>query len=88
MRRFILSSLELFSQVAIFLILVSGLINGAISGGVGGTTGAIAGGIIGFLAALVVCVILFGAIFLLIDISANVRRTADALDVIRQQRSD
>ncbi len=87
MRKFILSSLELFSHIAIFLILLTGLVNGAISGGTSaGTAGAVAGGALGFLAALVGCVILFGAVFLLMDIADNTRRTADAVERMRADR--
>jgi len=86
MRKFIVSSLELFSQIAIFLILVAGLINGAIGGGSsGGTTGAIVGGAVGFLMALVVCVVLFGVIFLLIDIADNTRRTAESVEALHRR---
>lgn len=89
MRRFILSSLELFSHVAIFLILVSGLVRGVIGGGTtGGVGGAIAGGTIGFLVSLVICVILFGTIFLLMEIAENTRRTAEAIDARRLDRVD
>lgn len=89
MRKFILSSLELFSHVAIFLILVSGLISGAINGGIAGdVSGAVMGGAIGFLSALVACVILFGAIFLLMEIAENTRRTADAVDALSAKQRD
>lgn len=89
MRKFILSSLELFSHIAIFLILVYGIIAGATGGGnAGGVGGAIMGGALGFVAALVVCVVLFGTIFLLIEIAENTRRTADAVEVLRERRTD
>jgi len=89
MRKFILSSLELFSHVAIFLILVFGVVNGIVGGGnAGGLGGAIAGGAVGFLLALVVCVVLFGTIFLLMEIAENTRRTAVALDAMRASRVD
>ena len=87
MRKFILSSLELFSHVAIFLILLSGIIQGAIGGGVAGDVGgAVVGGVVGFLSALVVCVVLFGVIFLLMEIADNTRRTAAALEAMRSNR--
>jgi hypothetical protein len=88
MRRFILSSLELVSQIAIFLILVMGLINGATTGGAGGVSGAIAGGTMGFLTAFVFCVVVFGAIFLLLEIAENTRRTADSIDAFRKHQHD
>jgi len=81
MRKFILSSLEVVSRIAIFLILVSGIIRGAISGGTTGDVGgAVVGGAIGFVSALVICVVLFGAIFLLMEIAENTRRAADGID--------
>ena len=88
MRRFILSSLELFSHIAIFLILLSGIIQGAIGGGITGDAGgAIVGGIFGFLMALVLCVVLFGVIFLLMEIADNTRRTATAIDALRSNQT-
>jgi uncharacterized membrane protein len=89
MRKFILSSLELFSHIAIFLILLSGLIQGAIGGGVvGDVGGAIVGGAIGFLFALVGCVVIFGVIFLLMEIADNSRRTVAALEAMRSDQAD
>ena len=89
MRKFILSSLELFSHIAIFLILLAGIVRGAISGGTAGDVGgAIVGGAFGFLASLVVCVILFGAVFLLMEIAENTRRTAVAIDAIRSSGAE
>lgn len=85
MRKFILSSLEIMSNIAIFLILLSGIIRGAIGGGITGDVGgAIVGGVVGFFMALVVCVVLFGVIFLLMEIADNTRRTAVALESSRQ----
>ncbi len=71
MRKFILSSLSIFSHIAIFLILLSGVIRGAIGGGVGGETAG---------------VILFGALFLLMDIAVSTRRTAVATEAMRSDR--
>ena len=89
MRRFIPASLELFSHIAIFLILLSGIIQGAIGGGITGDAGgAIVGGVFGFLIALVLCVVLFGVIFLLMEIADNTRRTAAAIDALRSNRAD
>lgn len=89
MRKFILSSLELFSHIAIFLILLSGIIKGAIGGGITGNVGgAVAGGIFGFLMALVLCAVVFGVIFLLMEIADNTRRTAAAIDALRSTRAD
>ncbi|MDJ0750542.1 MAG: hypothetical protein QNJ11_13735 [Woeseiaceae bacterium] len=88
MRKFILSSLELTSQIAIFLILLSGLVNGAIGGGFRGIGGAVTGGAIGFLVALVFCVVVFGALYLLMEIAENTRRTAESIEAMRERRYD
>jgi hypothetical protein len=89
MRKFILSSLELISTLAIFLILVSGIINGATNAGIaGGSKAAIFGGAIGFVVALIACVILFGVVFLLLDIADNTRRTAEAIEKMRAVAND
>ncbi len=79
MRRFILSSLELLCNIAIFLILLFGTLNGVLqAGALGGTGAAVFGGIVGFVVSLIVCVVLFGVIFLLLDIAENTRRMANA----------
>lgn len=86
MRKFILSSLELFSRIAILLILASGAMQGVIGGSASGEAGgAIIGGLVGFLASLIVCVILFGAIFLLMEIAENSRRSAEALEALKNR---
>ena len=71
MRRFITRSLEIFSNIAIALIIMSSTASGATQG--------VVGAIVGFVAGLVVSVIAFGALFLLMDIADNTRRAADAL---------
>lgn len=86
MRKFILSSLELFSRIAIFLILMSGTIQGIASGRSLG--GGILGGVIGFLSALLASVVIFGVIFLLMEIAENTRRTAVALEATNSNRVD
>ena len=89
MRKFVLSSLELFSHIAIFLILLSGVINGAITwGSSGGTGAAIAGGAIGLLVSLVACVVIFGVVFLLMDIAENTRRTAEAVKGLQDRQRE
>jgi uncharacterized membrane protein len=88
MRKFILSSLELISHIAIFLILLSGVVQGAIVGGSGGSlTGAVVFGLIGFSFALAMCVVLFGVVFLLMEIADNSRRTAAALEAMGSNRA-
>ncbi len=79
MRRFILSSLELTTNIAIIATLLFGLILGAIGSG-GGPFGTIIGATFGFLVALVVCVVVFGSVYLLMDIAENTRRTAALLE--------
>ncbi len=50
--------------------------------------GAVVGAAIGFLVSLVVCMVLFGAIFLLMDIAENTRCAADAIEVLRTYQRD
>ena len=87
MRKFILSSLELTSNIAIIVILLFGLFTGAtwLSGN---PFGALIGATLGLLIALVVCVLIFGVIFLLMEIAENTRRTAAAVDASRSSRTD
>ena len=86
MRRFILSSLELLSTIAIFLIILSGVVQGAIGGGTTGNVGgAIVGAVFGFFTALIACVVLFGVVFLLMEIAENTRRTAAAIEAGRSE---
>ena len=87
MRKFILSSLELTSNIAIVVILLFGMIMGAL-GFNGGPFGELVGATLGLLVALVVCVLLFGVIFLLMEIAENTRRTAAAVDASRSSRTD
>ncbi len=79
MRRFILSSLELLCNIAIFLILLFGTLSGVLqAGSLGGAGAAVMGGIVGFVVSLIFCVLLFGVVFLLLDIAENTRRMADS----------
>ena len=78
MRRFITGSLEVFSYVAIVLIVLSFMASGAEYGLVGIVFG-MAGG-------LAVSVVLFGALFLLMDVADNTRRAADALANLSRER--
>ena len=86
MRKFILSSLELFSKIAIFLILFFGLITGIV-GFSSSSFGSLIGGAFGFFVALLICVILFGALFLLMEIAENTRRTAVATEALHKDGS-
>ncbi len=87
MRRFILSSLELTSNIAIVVILLFGLFLGA-TWLDSSPFGALIGATLGLLLALVVCVLLFGVIFLLMEIAENTRRTAAAVDASKSSRTD
>ena len=87
MRRFILSSLETTTNIAIGATLFFGLILGAIGSG-GGPFGTIIGASFGFLVALVISVVVFGSIFLLMEIAENTRRTAAALEASGAGRQD
>lgn len=72
MRDMITKSLEIFCQIAIVVIVIGTTVSGANAGGVGGA-------IAGFLGGLVVSILAFGALFLLMDIADNTRKTAELL---------
>ena len=73
MRKFITKSLELFCQIAIVLIIAAATISGGDTGGLGGA-------IVGFVGGLIVSIVAFGALFLLMDIADNTRKTAEILE--------
>lgn len=69
MKKIITKSLELFCQIAIVIIILATTIGGANAGGFGGA-------IVGLVTGSVFSVLLFGALFLLMDIADNTRKTA------------
>jgi len=73
MRSFVTRSLEVICQIAIVLLLISGFIGGWQSGGFFGAIG-------GLIGAFLLSVVFFGALFILLDIADNTRRTAEALE--------
>ncbi len=73
MRRFITKSLEVLSFVVIGLIVLGAAIGGANTGGFFGFVGGVIGG-------LVMAIVIFGALFVLMDISDNTRRMADLME--------
>ncbi|MDZ7645558.1 MAG: hypothetical protein U5K76_15850 [Woeseiaceae bacterium] len=73
MRRLFSKSLDIISQIAIVLILISGLIGGWQAGGILGGVGGLIGGFI-------ISTVIFGALFIFMDISDYTRRTAEALE--------
>jgi uncharacterized membrane protein len=77
MRSFISKSLEVICQLAIVILLLSGFFGGWQSGGFIGAIG-------GLIVAFVVSVVFFGALFILLDIAENTRRTAEALEKQQQ----
>ncbi len=81
MRKFILSSLETFSSIAIFLILLLGFLYGVV-GLSSSTFGSLIGGAFGVFIALLICAIVFGTLFLLMEIADNTRRTAVAAEAL------
>ncbi len=87
MRRFILSSLELTTNIAIIATLFLGLVLGAFASG-GGPFGTIIGAGFGFLVALGISVVVFGSVFLLMDIAENTRRTAAAIEESKSGQHD
>ena len=73
MRKFITTSLDLICQVAIVLLLVAGI-------GAGWQNGGFFGAIGGLIGAFLLSVVFFGALFVLLDISDNTRRVAEAME--------
>jgi hypothetical protein len=73
MRNMIVTSLELICQIAIVVFVIGGLIGGWNSGG-------FLGGIAGLIGAFLFSVVFFGALFVLLEIAENTRRTAEALE--------
>ncbi len=77
MKRIIIKSLELIATILMALIVLGAAIGGAASGGFIGFLGGLIGGAI-------TAIVLLGALFLLMDIADNTRRTAELLE--RQQQ--
>ncbi len=77
MRRFITKSLEVLSFVVIAVIVLGATIGGANEGGFLGFIG-------GLIAGTVMSIVIFGALFVLMDIADNTRRMAELLE---QQKS-
>ena len=87
MRRFLLSSLELTTNIAIVATLFLGLVLGAFASG-GGPFGTLIGATFGFLVALAISVVVFGSVFLLMEIAENTRRMASAVENSSSNRRD
>jgi len=77
MRRFITKSLEVLSFVVMALIMLGAAVGGANAGGFLGFIG-------GLIAGAVMSVVIFGALFVLMDIADNTRRTVELME---QQKS-
>ncbi len=73
MRAFFSKSLEVVCQIAIVVLLLSGFFGGWQAGGFFGAIG-------GLLGAFLFSVVIFGALFVLLDIADNTRRSAEALE--------
>lgn len=73
MRNLITKSLELICQIAIVVFVVGGLVAGWNFGG-------FFAGIAGLTGAFLFSVVFFGALFVLLEIAENTRRTAEALE--------
>ena len=71
MRSIITKSLEVISYIGIVVIILGGAISGSQAGGAMGFISGLIGG-------FVFSVVVFGALFLLMDIADNTRRAADA----------
>jgi hypothetical protein len=80
MKRFIVRCVEVLSYVGFFAFIVAGASGGyqrvADLGGVKPVWGAVLGAVLGFIAAIVV----FGMLFLLLDIADNTRRTRELME--------
>ena len=72
MKRLIVRTLEMFSVVAIILILVIGL-------GVGYARGNTEGAIVGLIIAFLLSVMTFGALFILLEMNQSLREIRDLL---------
>jgi len=73
MRNLITKSLELICQIAIVVFVLGGLIGGWSQGG-------FLAGIAGMIGAFLFSIVVFGALFVLLEIADNTRRTAEALE--------
>lgn len=73
MRNMITKSLEIICQIAIVVFVLGGLIAGWNQGGFFGAIG-------GLIGSFLVSVVFFGALFVLLEISDNTRRAAEALE--------
>ncbi len=80
MKRFIVRCVEIFSYLGFFAFIIAGASGGyqrvADLSGTQPIWGAVLGAIMGF----VVAVIVFGGLFLLLDIANNTRRTRELLE--------
>src|SRR5260370_14061118 len=86
MKRFIVKCVEIVSYIGFFAFIIGGASGGyqrvADLGGIKPVWGALLGAIIGFIAAIIV----FGVLFLLLDIADNTRRTRELLGLERPPR--
>jgi hypothetical protein len=80
MKRFIVRCVEVISYIGFFIVIIAGASGGyqrvADLSGMQPVWGAVLGAIMGF----VVAVIVFGGLFLLLDIADNTRRTRELLE--------
>jgi hypothetical protein len=73
MRKFITKSLEMLSLVLMALFVLG-------SAFAGGSGGGFTGFVIGAIGGAVMSIVIFGALFVLMDIADNTRRTAELLE--------
>ncbi len=80
MKRLIVKCVEIVSYIGFFAFIIGGASGGyqrvADLGGIKPVWGALLGAILGFIAAIIV----FGVLFLLLDIADNTRRTRELLE--------
>jgi len=78
MRKLITKSLELFSYLVIFFLITAAGVSGASQNGIGGFFVGVIGGVI-------MSIVVFGALFILMDIADNTRRTVELLEQQKRQ---
>ncbi|NCQ35684.1 hypothetical protein GW813_11575 [bacterium] len=72
MRKLIMKAFDIFCQVGVVLLLLGGVISGYSGKGIGGA-------ILGLVGAAILSVILFGVLFVLMEIRDNTARSAQLL---------
>ncbi|MFI5022662.1 MAG: hypothetical protein ACHQRJ_13545 [Alphaproteobacteria bacterium] len=80
MKRLIVGSIQALSTIIIVLLLISGLIIGAAAGYQHGAAAAVIGALLGLIASYVSACLIFGALFILLDIDDSLRAIRGLLE--------